>query len=370
VWIIYGQKGGYAGDITLDALNTVGVPSQYNTSPMFNSSVGSLILNEKATYNATTGKWTQSTVDEWFGVSIRAGGDINGDGINDFIIGARYADRPGKGNSDNSGAVYVVYGNEQGLPGIWSIKDVVNDPSKGYALYGEGPNFELGNGVAMGDWNGDGMMDIATGAYNADFTASDSGAMYVYYSASDAFTKIYTNGDDYIVADGLDMKGNPVNDYIVGGKGNDTIVNIGKLDYANGGEGNDKIHIVSTDFLAVNGGSGTDTLVFDGKGLDVNLSVMKSKIISFEKFDLGTSGSTLTVKLDDVLRMGETDLMFKDGKKQLVVNGDSSGTVSLSKTGVTWAESSATNDGHGYKVFTSGSGELWVEDTVKVNLIG
>ncbi|MCE4073634.1 MULTISPECIES: integrin alpha, partial [Pseudomonas] len=185
VWVIYGKAGGYTSDINLDAFNTVGVPSQFNTNPMFDSSVGSLILNEKATYNAATGKWTQSTVDEWFGVSIRAGGDINGDGINDFIIGARYADRPGMGNGDNAGAVYVVYGNEHGLPAIWSIKDVVNDPTKGFVLYGEGAGYEMGNGVAMGDWNGDGMADIATGAYNANFTASDSGAMYVYYSASD-----------------------------------------------------------------------------------------------------------------------------------------------------------------------------------------
>ena len=371
VWIIYGKAGGYTSDINLDALNTVGVPSQFNTNPMFDSSVGSLILNEKATYNTATGKWTQSTVDEWFGVSIRAGGDINGDGINDFIIGARYADRPGKGSGDNSGAVYVVYGNEHGLPAIWSIKDVINDPTKGYALYGEGAGFELGNGVAMGDWNGDGMMDIATGAYNADFTATDSGAMYVYYSASDAFTKKYTNGDDYIVADGKDDHGNPVNDYIVGGFGNDTIVNIGTLDYANGGEGNDFIHIVSTDFLGVNGGSGTDTLVFDGQGLSINLAVMKNKVISFEKFDLGHGGNSLTVKLDDVLRMGESDLMFKDGKKQLVVNGDASGNVDLVKTGITWTESSATgNDGHAYKVYSSGTGEVWIEDHVQVHLVG
>nr|WP_276523790.1 Ig-like domain-containing protein [Pseudomonas nitroreducens] len=371
VWIIYGKAGGYTSDINLDALNTVGVPSQFNTNPMFDSSVGSLILNEKATYNSVTGKWTQSTVDEWFGVSIRAGGDINGDGINDFIIGARYADRPGKGNGGNSGAVYVVYGNEHGLPTIWSIKDVINDPTKGYALYGEGAGFELGNGVAMGDWNGDGMMDIATGAYNADFTATDSGAMYVYYSASDAFTKKYTNGDDYIVADGKDEHGNPVNDYIVGGFGNDTIVNIGTLDYANGGEGNDFIHIVSTDFLGVNGGSGTDTLVFDGQGLSINLAVMKNKVISFEKFDLGHGGNSLTVKLDDVLRMGESDLMFKDGKKQLVVNGDASGNVDLVKTGITWTESSATgNDGHAYKVYSSGTGEVWIEDHVQVHLVG
>ncbi|WP_082450821.1 Ig-like domain-containing protein [Pseudomonas sp. NBRC 111135] len=370
VWVIYGKAGGYTSDINLDALNTVGVPSQFNTNPTFDSSVGSLILNEKATYNAATGKWTQSTVDEWFGVSIRAGGDINGDGIDDFIIGARYADRPGMGNGDNAGAVYVVYGTEHGLPAIWSIKDVVNDPSKGFVLYGEGAGYEMGNGVAMGDWNGDGMADIATGAYNADFTANDSGAMYVYYSSSDSFTKKYTNGDDYLVADGKDDHGNPVNDYLLGGAGNDTIVNIGTMDYANGGEGNDFIHIVSTDFLGVNGGSGTDTLVFDGQGLDINLSVMKTKVISFEKFDLGQGGNSLTVKLDDVLRMGETDLMFKDGKKQLVVNGDSSGNVDLVKTGVDWTESSATgSDGHAYKVYSSGTGELWVEDHVQVHQI-
>ena len=104
---------------------------------------------------------------------------------------------------------------------------------------------------------------------------------------------------------------------------------------------------------------------------NINLSVMKTKVISFEKFDLGHGGNSLTVKLDDVLRMGESDLMFKDGKKQLVVNGDASGNVDLVKTGITWTESSATgNDGHAYKVYSSGTGEVWIEDHVQVHLVG
>ena len=40
------------------------------------------------------------------GVSVSGGGDINGDGIDDFIVSARYND----GNGTDAGRVYVVFG--------------------------------------------------------------------------------------------------------------------------------------------------------------------------------------------------------------------------------------------------------------------
>ena len=48
------------------------------------------------------------------GYSVSAAGDINGDGIDDLIIGARGADP--NGNS-NAGSSYVVFGSNNTLPG-------------------------------------------------------------------------------------------------------------------------------------------------------------------------------------------------------------------------------------------------------------
>jgi hypothetical protein len=44
---------------------------------------------------------------DWSGVSVSSAGDINGDGLDDLIIGAQYATPSGKSNAGKS---YVVFG--------------------------------------------------------------------------------------------------------------------------------------------------------------------------------------------------------------------------------------------------------------------
>ncbi|MFJ3052933.1 Ig-like domain-containing protein, partial [Pseudomonas nitroreducens] len=373
--VIYGKKGG------LDVTQPIGLANSATGavpagSRALTSADGFTILNDKS----TTSKWVDAN--EWFGAGIIGGGDVNGDGIADFIIGAPKVTANGK---SECGAIYVIYGREEnftnGVPAI-SITDLISDPSKGYVLYGQTAGEHLGQSVAMGDWNGDGIIDIAGSAptSNAFGTNPDgsvdkthggntSGAAYIYYSKAD-FTKMYTTGDDVIIADGKGLDGQAVDhNLILGGAGNDTILNIGKGDFANGGSGNDTIHVVSLDFRAVDGGTGTDTLVLDGSGLNLNLGAMQARVMNFEKFDLGSGGNSMTVKLDDVLRMGETDMVFKDGKKQMVIDGQN-GSVDLTKTGITWTESTASSDGHSYKVYSYGSAELLIEDKVQVHLVG
>ena len=50
---------------------------------------------------------------DFSGCSVSGAGDVNGDGIDDLIIGARYADPNGR---DYAGASYVVFGSDQGFP--------------------------------------------------------------------------------------------------------------------------------------------------------------------------------------------------------------------------------------------------------------
>ena len=47
------------------------------------------------------------------GSSVSGAGDVDGDGIDDLIIGASGADPNGR---DDAGASYVVFGSDQGFP--------------------------------------------------------------------------------------------------------------------------------------------------------------------------------------------------------------------------------------------------------------
>ncbi|MBW1789367.1 MAG: FG-GAP repeat protein [Deltaproteobacteria bacterium] len=76
-----------------------------------------------------------------FGMSVAGAGDVNGDGYDDWLVGA-----PGY-HTDDRGAVYVYYGNLDGQP----------------ALILEGPkaNLRFGSTVSgCGDVNGDGYDDV------------------------------------------------------------------------------------------------------------------------------------------------------------------------------------------------------------------
>lgn len=50
-------------------------------------------------------------VGDWFGNSVSSAGDINGDGIDDLLIGARDGDDGGT----DSGEAYVVFGTSSGF---------------------------------------------------------------------------------------------------------------------------------------------------------------------------------------------------------------------------------------------------------------
>jgi hypothetical protein len=90
-------------------------------------------------------------------------GDIDGDNVNDIVIGANlFGQRVGR--------VYVYWGNELSGP----------SPKPGRILTGENPNDEFGFGLACGDVNNDGFDDLVIGAYGYK-TGANQGRAYLYY---------------------------------------------------------------------------------------------------------------------------------------------------------------------------------------------
>src|SRR5262249_26083422 len=66
------------------------------------------------------------------GWSVASAGDINGDGFDDLLIGAPYADGPANGRT-NTGETYVVYGTGAGLGNI-NLSTLT--PSQGFRIVG------------------------------------------------------------------------------------------------------------------------------------------------------------------------------------------------------------------------------------------
>lgn len=100
------------------------------------------------------------------GFSVSGAGDVNGDGVGDFLVGAYFADPNGK---SNAGVVYVVFGVAQGqqFPSPFDLTTL--DGTKGFVVQG----FEVDGcaGISCsnaGDVNGDGVDDFVIGAYQVN----------------------------------------------------------------------------------------------------------------------------------------------------------------------------------------------------------
>ncbi len=111
------------------------------------------------------------------GYSVAGAGDINGDGVDDLIIGAK--------NATNSGASYVVFGNIGGFATSISLSSLTGP--NGFQINGAAANDLAGSSVASaGDINRDGFDDLIIGAPGRD---GGKGASYVVFGkATNGFT--------------------------------------------------------------------------------------------------------------------------------------------------------------------------------------
>ncbi|MDM3888833.1 Ig-like domain-containing protein, partial [Pseudomonas sp. BCRC 81390] len=149
-------------------------------------------------------------------------------------------------------------------------------------------------------------------------------------------------------------------EHINAGAGSDLIFNVGSGDQVVAGDGNDAIQITATNFTAIDGGAGFDTLILaDGIDLDYN-AVGVGTLTNIERIDLGRgdSGSVLT------LTAAEVDAIT-DSNNVLQVTGESNDTLNV--VGAVNTGTTQEVNGITYDVYSFGSSTLLIEDnTVQV----
>jgi len=105
------------------------------------------------------------------GAVVAGGGDINGDGTPDLMVGSAGHDQAGS----NSGITYLIYGD---VSGAYELR--LSDTF----LVGRRSRDASATDIALvGDMNGDGFDDVATGSPGNDLNADSAGAVDVFFGA-------------------------------------------------------------------------------------------------------------------------------------------------------------------------------------------
>jgi VCBS repeat-containing protein len=245
-----GWSVGSAGDVNGDGIDDI-IIGAYGADPngksragqsyvVFGSrgSLGTGGILELSTLNSSTGLKINGTIPfDDSGISVSGAGDVNSDGVDDLIIGARFADP----NGFSSGKSYVVFGSRGslGTGGILELSAL--NGSNGFELAGVAVGDQSGRSVSRaGDINGDGSDDIIIGANGADIAIKfDAGQSYVVFGTANEAPELDLNGvNDLIpgfkingiaildfsgisVSSAGDINGDGIDDLIIGANGAD-----------------------------------------------------------------------------------------------------------------------------------------------------
>ncbi len=212
----FGFSVGSLSDVDGDGLGDIVATA--HGSDLGGSRSGSIYLISPAlpTLPAALLTLTGEAANDRAGEDIAGGGDADGDGIFDLLIGAPGSDR---GYSE-AGRLYLVSGTQRG-----GVSLAEADRSFGGLHAADA----VGSSVAfVGDADGDGLDAFATTSYANDDRAIDAGIVYVvqydadtFADASSALTGVAAGDGVVRVAGGEDLDGDGLDDLAVGAPGVD-----------------------------------------------------------------------------------------------------------------------------------------------------
>ncbi len=154
-----------AGDMNGDGFADVivgGFKGIYNVSyVVFGQSTGFAATIDLSSLDGDNGFRLDGALSSHFGTSVSSAGDINGDGYDDMIVGAPFANP--NGNHYPAGSSYVVFGRATGFDAAMNVSNL--DGNNGFRLDGEYSDYaQFGESVSTaGDVNGDGFDDVIIG---------------------------------------------------------------------------------------------------------------------------------------------------------------------------------------------------------------
>ncbi|MBN2550499.1 MAG: FG-GAP repeat protein [Anaerolineales bacterium] len=212
----YGESVSTAGDVNGDGYADVIIGSHLNAD-----NYGAAYLYYGSNLGlATTTAWhvEGGAVNDFLGASVATGGDINGDGYGDILVGWPNYD----GGLNNQGRTMMWWG---GSSGLRSNPYYTPESANWYTDGGVNQSGYGSSTATAGDTNGDGFSDVIIGAFGYTSSYTQEGCAFVYLGGPDNLSisadwsrqaAAEAESFGYSVASAGDVNGDGYADIIIG----------------------------------------------------------------------------------------------------------------------------------------------------------